>query len=101
MKLKLGAELPAAGEEFLPSAEAIVRSVSRSPFGRNFGSTIDLHEGPGRAGELGARADPGWCMPCLELGRYRRYDRDAVLGWLESCRARQWRKHDPKQREGA
>jgi hypothetical protein len=45
MKLELGAELPAAGEDFLPSAEAIVRSVSESPFGRNFGSTIDLGEG--------------------------------------------------------
>ena len=40
-------------------------------------------------------------MPCLELGRYRRYDRDAVLGWLESCRAGQWRKHDPRRREEA
>ena len=44
MKLELGAELPAAGEDFLPSAEAIVRSLSESRFGRNFGSTIDLGE---------------------------------------------------------
>lgn len=35
-------------------------------------------------------------MPCLELGRYRRYDRDAVLAWLETQRAGQWRKHTPK-----
>ena len=54
MKLELGAELPAAGEDFLPSAEAIVRSLSESRFGRNFGSTIDL-------GELlsGCPDDPG------------------------------------------
>lgn len=45
MKLALGAELPAAGEDFLPSAEAIVRSLSESPFGRHSGSTIDLVEG--------------------------------------------------------
>jgi excisionase family DNA binding protein len=25
-------------------------------------------------------------LPTIELGRYRRYDRDAVLGWLEECR---------------
>jgi excisionase family DNA binding protein len=35
-------------------------------------------------------------MPHLELGRYRRYERDAVLGWLEGQRAGQWRKHSPK-----
>jgi excisionase family DNA binding protein len=35
-------------------------------------------------------------MPCLELGRYRRYDREAVLEWLEGQRAGQWRKHQPK-----
>lgn len=34
-------------------------------------------------------------MPCLELGRYRRYDTDAVHAWLEGCRAGQWRKHSP------
>jgi excisionase family DNA binding protein len=34
-------------------------------------------------------------MPCLELGRYRRYDREAVLEWLEEQRAGQWRKHRP------
>jgi hypothetical protein len=45
MKLELGAELPAAGADFLPAAQAIVRSLSVSPFGRNFGSTIDPGEG--------------------------------------------------------
>jgi excisionase family DNA binding protein len=35
-------------------------------------------------------------LPHLALGRYRRYDRDAVLGWLEAQRAGQWRKHAPK-----
>jgi hypothetical protein len=44
LKLELGAELPAAGEDFLPSAQAIVRSLSGSPSGRDFGSTIDLGE---------------------------------------------------------
>lgn len=34
-------------------------------------------------------------MPHLELGRYRRYDWDAVVGWLEQQRAGQWRKHKP------
>jgi excisionase family DNA binding protein len=24
-------------------------------------------------------------MPVVELGRYRRYDREAVLDWLASC----------------
>jgi excisionase family DNA binding protein len=24
-------------------------------------------------------------MPCVELGRYRRYRRDAVEAWLEEC----------------
>lgn len=43
-------------------------------------------------------------MPCLELGRYRRYDREAVVGWLEGQRAGQWRKHMPtlaSSREGS
>jgi excisionase family DNA binding protein len=35
-------------------------------------------------------------IPHLELGRYKRYDRDAVLAWLEAQRAGQWRKHEPK-----
>jgi excisionase family DNA binding protein len=25
-------------------------------------------------------------MPCVPLGRYRRYDRDDVLAWLASCK---------------
>jgi excisionase family DNA binding protein len=25
-------------------------------------------------------------MPCVELGRYRRYDRTAVERWLEECK---------------
>jgi excisionase family DNA binding protein len=35
-------------------------------------------------------------MPCLELGRYRRYEWEAVTTWLEGQRAGQWRKHEPK-----
>ena len=35
-------------------------------------------------------------LPHLTLGRYRRYERDAVLAWLEGQRAGQWRKHSPK-----
>lgn len=35
-------------------------------------------------------------LPCLELGRYRRYDRTAVLDWLTDQRAGQWRKHRPR-----
>jgi excisionase family DNA binding protein len=35
-------------------------------------------------------------MPCLALGRYRRYDWEAVVGWLEGQRAGQWRKHKPQ-----
>jgi len=35
-------------------------------------------------------------LPCLELGRYRRYERQAVVHWLEDQRAGQWRKHQPK-----
>ena len=34
-------------------------------------------------------------MPCLTLGRYRRYDWAAVVAWLEGQRAGQWRKHRP------
>jgi excisionase family DNA binding protein len=34
-------------------------------------------------------------LPHLALGRYRRYDRDAVLAWLEMQRAGQWRKWRP------
>ena len=25
-------------------------------------------------------------MPCVPLGRYRRYDRGDVLAWLETCK---------------
>ena len=35
-------------------------------------------------------------IPHLTLGRYKRYDRAAVLAWLEGQRAGQWRKHQPK-----
>ena len=34
-------------------------------------------------------------IPHLELGRYKRYDREAVLAWLETQRAGRWRKHRP------
>lgn len=34
-------------------------------------------------------------MPCLALGRYRRYDWPAVVEWLEGQRAGQWRKYRP------
>jgi hypothetical protein len=34
-------------------------------------------------------------LPCLTLGRYRRYDWPAVEGWLETQRVGQWRKHRP------
>jgi excisionase family DNA binding protein len=35
-------------------------------------------------------------LPHLELGRYKRYDRAAVLEWLAGQRAGQWRKHEPR-----
>jgi excisionase family DNA binding protein len=35
-------------------------------------------------------------MPCVVLGRYRRYDRQAVMDWLKQQRQGQWRKHQPK-----
>lgn len=34
-------------------------------------------------------------IPHLALGRYKRYDLQAVLDWLEEQRAGQWRKHQP------
>jgi excisionase family DNA binding protein len=41
-------------------------------------------------------------MPCLELGRYRRYDAEAVHAWLEGCRAGRWNgRRKPTQREEA
>ncbi len=35
-------------------------------------------------------------LPHLKIGRYRRYQWDAVVAWLETQRAGQWRKHEPK-----
>ena len=35
-------------------------------------------------------------IPHLTLGRYKLYDREAVLAWLEGQRAGQWRRHEPK-----
>lgn len=37
-------------------------------------------------------------MPNLELGRYRRYEWDAVVAWLEEQRGGQWRKYRPSAR---
>jgi len=34
-------------------------------------------------------------LPHLTLGRYKRYEWDAVVEWLETQRAGQWRKHTP------
>jgi hypothetical protein len=39
-KLALGAELPSAGEDFLPSASEIVRLMSGEPSGQDHGSTM-------------------------------------------------------------
>jgi len=35
-------------------------------------------------------------IPHLRLGRYVRFEREAVVAWLERQRAGQWRKHRPK-----
>lgn len=35
-------------------------------------------------------------MPHVQLGRYRRYDWQAVVAWLAEQRAGPWRKHRPK-----
>jgi excisionase family DNA binding protein len=35
-------------------------------------------------------------IPHLRLGRYVRFERDAVVDWLEERRAGQWRKHKPQ-----
>ena len=35
-------------------------------------------------------------LPHVELGRYRRYDREAVLAWVAGQRRGQWRKHEPR-----
>ena len=34
-------------------------------------------------------------LPHVELGRYRRYDREVVLAWVAGQRRGQWRKHVP------
>jgi excisionase family DNA binding protein len=34
-------------------------------------------------------------IPHLRLGRYRRFEREAVHAWLEQQQAGQWRKHNP------
>ncbi len=34
-------------------------------------------------------------MPHLRLGRYVRFDRAALLAWLETCHAGQWRRYAP------
>jgi excisionase family DNA binding protein len=39
-------------------------------------------------------------LPHLQLGRYRRYEWEAVVGWLEEQRAGQWRKHRPALHNG-
>ena len=35
-------------------------------------------------------------IPHIELGRYRRYDRETVLAWVAGQRRGQWRKHRPR-----
>jgi excisionase family DNA binding protein len=35
-------------------------------------------------------------LPHLKLGRYRRYEPQAVLAWLEEQRSGQYRRHEPK-----
>jgi excisionase family DNA binding protein len=35
-------------------------------------------------------------IPHLALGRYRRYEWEAVVAWLETQRAGHWRKHRPE-----
>jgi excisionase family DNA binding protein len=42
------------------------------------------------------RLPNGNAIPHLRLGRYVRFERDAVVAWLEGQRAGQWRKHEPK-----
>ena len=37
-------------------------------------------------------------IPHVRLGRYRRYRREAVLGWLEDQEDGRWRKHQPKNK---
>ena len=40
-------------------------------------------------------------LPHLALGRYKRYDWDAVVKWLATQRAGQWQKHKPQLAEAA
>jgi excisionase family DNA binding protein len=39
-------------------------------------------------------------IPHVRLGRYRRYDGPAIVAWLETQRAGQWRKHRPLASSG-
>ena len=48
-----------------------------------------------RARVLGTRRDSRGSDAPPRLGRYRRYDWQAVVDWLEQQRAGQWRKHRP------
>ncbi len=38
-------------------------------------------------------------LPCVQLGRYRRYRRDAVLAWVDAQESggAAWRKHKPRK----
>jgi hypothetical protein len=38
-------------------------------------------------------------MPHYQLGRYKRYDPEAVLLWLVDQREGRWRKHTPRPPE--
>ena len=38
------------------------------------------------AGVVGARVDSFGALPCVELGRHRRYERTAVEEWIDACR---------------
>ncbi len=44
------------------------------------------------------RRPEGEAMPHLRLGRYVRFEREAVVAWLEGQRAGSWRKHRPAVR---
>jgi hypothetical protein len=44
MKLVIGAELPATGEDFLPSSTAIVRATSGEPSGQNSALTMQVEQ---------------------------------------------------------
>jgi Helix-turn-helix domain len=35
-------------------------------------------------------------LPHVALGRYKRYDRGAVVEWVAGQRRGQWRKHQPR-----